>query len=301
MTTEQPTQPIHFPFATPPDMIRAAQKDDAYTHTVLAALQSVLAATLSPSTYASIDKFIPAAASALYLVFTTGRGAATLGEEYCDLAPVAANGHSPAKRWQRVLFVLAQVLSPPAFLAALKRMPDTVRQRVPWIVNQVVVPAHLAVFYFTGAYYHLARRIAGIRSMAISKPSPDRLSFSYAPLGYMLLGKVAVTVAMAAYQAATLERLSAQTVSESTTSNLALTEPKLKEPLLNEENEDTHGYDPDTSGDCVLCMGPRVVSTVAPCGHIFCWSCVGEWVLEKPECPLCRSPCAMRDLLCVDY
>lgn len=40
---------------------------------------------------------------------------------------------------------------------------------------------------------------------------------------------------------------------------------------------------------CTLCLEPFKDPSVTTCGHVFCWSCVQDWVREKPECPLCRS------------
>jgi hypothetical protein len=50
-------------------------------------------------------------ASLLYHGLTTGAGATTLGEEYCDVLQTAASGQLPAAS-QRLLLVLLQSLGP---------------------------------------------------------------------------------------------------------------------------------------------------------------------------------------------
>lgn len=40
---------------------------------------------------------------------------------------------------------------------------------------------------------------------------------------------------------------------------------------------------------CTLCLEPFKDPSVTTCGHVFCWSCVQDWVREKAECPLCRT------------
>lgn len=40
---------------------------------------------------------------------------------------------------------------------------------------------------------------------------------------------------------------------------------------------------------CTLCLEAFKDPSVTTCGHVFCWSCIQDWVKEKPECPLCRT------------
>lgn len=50
---------------------------------------------------------------------------------------------------------------------------------------------------------------------------------------------------------------------------------------------------------CALCLGRRKETTVAVCGHLFCWRCMIEWLRVRAQCPLCRHPTSISDLYCI--
>ncbi|KAK3397989.1 Pex12 amino terminal region-domain-containing protein [Sordaria brevicollis] len=48
---------------------------------------------------------------------------------------------------------------------------------------------------------------------------------------------------------------------------------------------------------CTLCLEELKDPAATQCGHVFCWSCIGDWVREKPECPLCRRETMVQHIL----
>ena len=39
---------------------------------------------------------------------------------------------------------------------------------------------------------------------------------------------------------------------------------------------------------CPICYDSMVKPVLAQCGHCFCKGCIEQWILESPECPICR-------------
>lgn len=58
---------------------------------------------------------------------------------------------------------------------------------------------------------------------------------------------------------------------------------QLQEPSGNKELEI------NPANKCTLCLDQRRNPSLTPCGHIFCWDCIMDWLRSKQECPVCRE------------
>jgi len=45
----------------------------------------------------------------------------------------------------------------------------------------------------------------------------------------------------------------------------------------------------ESKAKCSLCWDQRKNTACTPCGHLFCWLCILQWLQTKEECPLCRE------------
>ncbi|KAG8046582.1 hypothetical protein GUJ93_ZPchr0008g11535 [Zizania palustris] len=48
----------------------------------------------------------------------------------------------------------------------------------------------------------------------------------------------------------------------------------------------------NSSFDCHICLEPAKEPVVTPCGHLFCWSCLYQWLRQHSahsECPVCKG------------
>ena len=44
--------------------------------------------------------------------------------------------------------------------------------------------------------------------------------------------------------------------------------------------------------ECNICLDSAMEPVVTPCGHLYCWKCIYEWLQQPREtlvCPVCKS------------
>lgn len=362
-----------YPFATSPDVIRSHQKDAYFSGVLLEQLSTLLRKLYGARfahTYVSETRVI---GELLYLGLTTSIGNRTLGEEYCDIVQVESEtGRLPALG-RRAGYILSCILGP-YFLGKLlpklrrrlrakleanlrrygrvqakaqhesgkkvgrplgMRVQNYILENLDTITSPSPVYAlSLATFYFSGSYYHLSKRIWGLRYIFTQQVPNTDARMGYEVLGVLLVLQMAVqgylhlhnTMTSAdsstalgtavgtsavvgggaevsldpnAYSANNALLFDASTPPPAAASDLQkwTHTPANDKPKYELENEETMAWIGGANRKCTLCLEEMKDPSVTTCGHVFCWTCISDWAREKPECPLCRQNCLVQHVL----
>lgn len=360
-----------YPFATSPDIIRSHQKDAYFSGVLLDQLSTLLRKLYGARfahTYISETRVV---GEILYLALTTAIGNRTLGEEYCDIVQVESeSGRLPALG-RRAGYILSCILGPYFLGKALPKLRRRVRAKLEanlrrygrshmkaqqeggkqvgrplgmrvqnYILENLdtitspspVYALSLATFYFSGSYYHLSKRIWGLRYIFTRQVQETDARIGYEVLGVLLVLQMAVqgylhlhgtmtsadsstalpvgTSALVgggaevsldpnAYSAnnALLFDASSPPVAASSDLQKWTHTPANDKPKYELDNEETMGWIGGGNRKCTLCLEEMKDPSVTTCGHVFCWTCIGDWAREKPECPLCRQSCLVQHVL----
>mmetsp|Transcript_43481 Transcript_43481/g.85121 ORF Transcript_43481/g.85121 Transcript_43481/m.85121 type:complete len:297 (-) Transcript_43481:132-1022(-) len=278
-----------------PDMVRALQKDQYCISTLKDDVDNLAANVLGSKASAYEDE-ISLLSTAAYHVLTTGTGNQTLGEEYCDILQVHNHmSPTPSRRWS---LISMEVLLPYVFLKLKNYNPVPVRQSANFLnrlramlwnsvlrLTKAVAPIlarcqryHLALFYLFGVYLQWTKRVAGIKYVFLRKlriPRP----------GYQMLGLLL------------LIQLIGEAILDIRNSIREMQENSQHAGIEIVRDADSLDHEEDENSQCMICMCPRDNATATDCGHLFCWNCIAECVTNKAECPYCRQPQVLSNLL----
>ncbi|KAM5434217.1 peroxisome biogenesis factor 10 [Microsporum ferrugineum] len=341
------TKPSYFfPWATSPDIIRAHEKDNYITSTLSTQAQSIIR-TLRGQRYAHTHSdAIKNAIEILYLSLTTLIGNRTLGEEYCDVVQLEDDTLQLPAIGRRAGYIVSSILVPSILQRLLPALRRKLRAKLErsiarkqarldisgkkekqadfWLRFQRYILEHLnsltslspffavnlAAFYFSGAYYHLSKRVWGLRYVFTKRIGDSEERIGYEVLGVLLVLQIvvqAVVHAKEVIESIQLEEergVSAQVSTEGAAAKggeglKSISMPDGMALLAPEEAQYDMSLEKDALAmswiptgpqrKCTLCLDPFKDPSVSTCGHVFCWACIRDWVQEKPECPLCRQ------------
>lgn len=217
-------------------------------------------------------------ASLIYFIFTTGMGNQTLGEEYTGIVQADLKAYKIPSLTARTVALFLDYFGERTLLKGLsvlqKRVNDPESQLMPEAVIlfntilsrlQLIIPLliliHKSLFYIFGRYYTIGKRLTKTDYLKVYGASLTN-SVSW---GLRLLG-------IATLMQCALKMWQNELELKSNENNVKLVEA-------------------DTHRSCQLCT-EAISTTVTSCGHIFCWTCISNWLRNKPQCPLCRETVA---------
>ncbi len=193
----------------------------------------------------------------------------------------------------------------------------------------------LATFYFSGSYYHLSKRIWGLRYIFTRQVQESDQRAGYEVLGVLLVLQMAVqgylhlhgTLTSTSTGLAGSHPTGTSVIvgggaevsldPNSYSANNALLfdaaathppaapsdlqkwthTPAADKPRYELTDEETMGWIGGGNRKCTLCLEEMKDPSVTTCGHVFCWTCISDWARESPQCPLCRQSCLAQHIL----
>ena len=185
---------MEYPFAPSPDILRTHQKDAYITGTLSSQASTILRALLGARFAHKYSEATSHLSELLYLCLTTLLGNRTLGEEYCDVIQIEDETLRLAGLGRRVGYIASVVFAPWMLGKTLPTLRRRLRSKLEWNIEHAkkrggkhartrslkvqeyllkhldaltspnpIYALSLASFYFTGAYYHISKRLFRLR------------------------------------------------------------------------------------------------------------------------------------------
>ncbi|XP_077007663.1 peroxisome biogenesis factor 10 [Tamandua tetradactyla] len=307
--------------ASPPEVIRAAQKDDYYRGGLRSAADSALHGLAGAKKWLEWRKEMELLSDLAYFSLTTLAGYQTLGEEYVNIIQVDPSRRRVPSWLRRALLVvlhsaLPYLLDKALLLLEHELQADGDRDRPMhgglgpgrrsrsrmrrWLQQQVAPLAE--------SQKRTLLRVLLVFRQGLACLWRLHVAWFYIHGGFYHLAKRLAGISYLRVRRLPEEDLRAQAsykllgaisllhlvlsvgvqVYSFTQRRRARKEWKLHRNLSHRRSSVEERAVSRTS-HCTLCLEERRHTTATPCGHLFCWECISEWCNTKAECPLCRE------------
>ncbi|XP_069687760.1 peroxisome biogenesis factor 10-like [Periplaneta americana] len=272
------------------EILRSAQKDDQFIDTLDSLISETTYMLGGNRHWLKSRNLREALARLFYYGFTTVWGFQTLGEEYTGVIQIDKTSKNVPGKLLRISMVLLNCGGELLVLKFLTRLEDHLKQpsdvtklrpeaqeKLLSYINilKSVIPylhrLHKGIFYLNGNYYDISKRLTGIKYILVRQWLKAEVSH----IGFQVLGVVSLLY---------LSLLGINTCFSKWRQQYTSTKPFDLQDISSKTSTSS-----STKLRCALCLEDRTHTTVTPCGHLFCWNCILEWVKEQQMCPLCRE------------
>ncbi|MCJ1389764.1 peroxisome biogenesis factor 10 [Xylographa bjoerkii] len=218
------TNDYQYPFAAAPDIIRSNQKDTYFQGVLLENFSDIIRKLYGARFSHNYTPEARTFTELLYLGCTTLLGNRTLGEEYCDIIQVEEESLQFPSIYSRAGYILSTVLLPYVLNKTLPTFRNRIRLKLESNLKYVdrkgnytsslpfskrlqtyllsnlstltspspLYAVGLSVFYFSGAYYHISKRVLGLRYVFTKRLEPSEQRIGYEVLGVLLVLQMTV-------------------------------------------------------------------------------------------------------------
>lgn len=235
------------------ELLSIAEKDEQYYKTWMGNnLQELAQSCLGIRKWIQYKSAITFLSRFGYFGLTTLSNILTPGEEYCE-ATVNVKSFS-----KKLLLILLN--------NELKLLPE-----IPKHYGVLLKELHIITFFLFGDFYEFPKRILGYyyTTLDLNTYQSKRMNYLYKLIGCLSIIKLIIM----------MKSVSSKEIVD----DINNTDIKIEYPTLRQKTN-------DSNMTCQLCSDTRTEPTSTICGHIFCWFCIHQWLKERSECPICRTP-----------
>ncbi|EDW18508.1 peroxisome biogenesis factor 10 [Drosophila mojavensis] len=278
--------------ARQPEIVRSVQKDARYANELSEDLSDILRLT-GPRNWIKYNQLCQLIAQLSYHGFASLNNLQTLGEEYTGIIQVDGDYKQIPSRLLQLVAIILEFGGDALFLRVLQKLelhiaahdeivPDAKKKLQKLIQYMRQSPSyikalHKSLFYLDAGKYQLSKRTTGINYVLIRHwLQPEFSLYGYKILGIITFLQVTVSLAIGGWEAWKEHKRQQLEALKQAAKGFIQREKQSKQLTANVPQ-------------CILCLEPRQNASLTPCGHLFCWICILDWLEERDECPLCRE------------